>query len=177
MAYTLEQFGADCHAALTRDPGPDGRENIRARLETLLASGEFVDRLSEQASGKSVLYHDPATGIYVMAHGTGEGSRKGKPHDHGASWAVYGQVAGITEMTVWERTDDRGRPGHAVLAAIHDFTLAPGAAVLFDTGIIHSTAHPRPARWVRVTGADLDTIERYAYDPARHTMTRMIRGG
>lgn len=174
MAYTLEQFGADCRDSLSRDPGAGGREAIRARLELLLANGAFVEAcLSGQGSGKTVLYHDPDTGVYVMAHGTDEGGRRGRPHDHGASWAVYGQAVGITEMTVWERTDDRSLPGRAALEEIHGFTLEPGKAVLFDTGIIHSTAHPRPARWVRVTGADLDTIERHAYDPDRQTMKRM----
>lgn len=177
MAYTLAQFAADCHEALTRDPGPGGRETVRARLETLLAEPDFVAALSPGGSGKAVLHHDPETGIYVMAHGADGGGRKGRPHDHGASWAVYGQATGITEMTVWERTDDRSRPGHAVLEDIHAFTLEPGSAALFDTGIIHSTAHPRPARWVRVTGTDLDAIERHAYDPERQRMTRMARAG
>ena len=174
MAYTLEQFGADCHEALTRDPGAGGREVIRQKLEQLLANPDFVKQhLSDQASGKTVLYHDPDTDVYVMAHGTDQGNRKGKPHCHGASWAVYGQAIGTTEMTVWERTDDRSAAGHAELEDITTFTLEPGKAALFDTGIIHSTAHPKPARWVRVTGTDLDTIERYAYDPERQSMKRM----
>jgi hypothetical protein len=80
-------------------------------------------------------------------------------------------------MTVWERTDDRSKDGQATVEDIHHFTLSPGKAALFDTGIIHSTAHPRPARWVRVTGTDLDTIERYAYDPDRHQMKRMTPVG
>ena len=174
MAYTIEQFSADCHEALSRDPGPGGREVIRAKLEKLLANPDFVKTyLIERGSGKTVLYHDPETDVYVMAHGTDEGNRKGRPHDHGASWAVYGQATGLTQMTVWERTDDRSETGHAELADIHTFTLEPGKAALFDTGIIHSTAHPEPARWVRVTGTDLDTIERYAYDPDRQSMKRM----
>jgi hypothetical protein len=174
MTYALDDFSRDCHAALSQDPGPAGREKIRAKLELLLANPDFVKKhLAGQAKGKTVLYHDPDTGVYVMAHGTDQGNRKGKPHDHGASWAVYGQAIGATEMTVWERTDDRGRDGHAEVEGINTFVLEPGRAALFDTGIIHSTAHPKPARWVRVTGADLDTIERYSYDPERQAMKRM----
>lgn len=174
MTYTLDDFSRDCHAALTGDPGAAGREKIRAKLELLLANPDFVKRhLEGQGRGKTVLYHDPDTDVYVMAHGTDQGNRKGKPHDHGASWAVYGQAIGVTEMTVWERTDDRGRDGHAAVEDIMTFALEPGKAALFDTGIIHSTAHPRPARWVRVTGTDLDTIERYSYDPERQAMKRM----
>ena len=30
MAYELDQFIADCRATLNRDPGPAGREDVRA---------------------------------------------------------------------------------------------------------------------------------------------------
>lgn len=174
MAYSLEEFCADAKAALQADPGAGGREAIRAHLERLLVNQDFVaENLSRQSKGKSLLHHDPETGFYVMAHGTDEGDRVGKPHDHGASWAVYGQAIGITEMTVWDRTDAGDVEGHAEVSRDHKFLLEPGKAALFDTGIIHSTAHPKPARWVRVTGTDLDTIERYAYDPDRNIMMRM----
>lgn len=174
MAYTLDEFCNDCHTALKKDPGAAGREEIRAHLEKLLVNEEFVkEHLSGQGSGKTLLYHDTDTDVRVMAHGTDQGNRKGKPHDHGASWAVYGQAIGLTNMTVWERTDDRSEEGKATVEEIHEFPLEPGKAALFDSGIIHSTAHPDPARWVRVTGTDLDTIERYAYDPERQVMKRM----
>jgi hypothetical protein len=178
MTYTLEEFSTDCHDALTEDPGAGGREKIRTQLEKLLLNEDFVqEHLTQQSSGKTLLYHDTETDVRVMAHGTDQGNRKGKPHCHGASWAVYGQAIGDTNMTVWERTDDGSQEGRATVEDIHQFTLSPGKAALFDTGIIHSTAHPKPARWVRVTGTDLDTIERYAYDPERQEMKRMTPVG
>ena len=67
-----------------------------------------------------------------------------------------------------------GHAGYAELKEDHTFALKPGKAALFDTGIIHSTAHPKPARWVRVTGTNLDTIERYSYDPGQKSSHRMI---
>ena len=76
-------------------------------------------------------------------------------------------------MTVWNRTDDGSQEGHAELAEDQTFPLKPGKAALFDTGVIHSTAHPEPARWVRVTGTNLDTIKRHAYDPDRQVMKLM----
>ena len=33
MAYDLDHFVTDCRAALTRDPGPAGREEVRVCLE------------------------------------------------------------------------------------------------------------------------------------------------
>ena len=29
MTYTLEEFASDCKAALLKDPGPAGREEVR----------------------------------------------------------------------------------------------------------------------------------------------------
>ncbi len=33
MSYNLDQFVSDCRSILKRDPGPDGREEVRTRLE------------------------------------------------------------------------------------------------------------------------------------------------
>lgn len=178
MAYTLEQFAADCHDALAADPGSAGREAIRDHLVKLLADPEFVaEHLGADAGkGKRVLHHDPDTGFYINAHGTDQGNRVGAPHNHGSSWAVYGQASGVTEMTVWHRKDDGSRAGHAELDVERTFRLDPGNAALFDTGIIHSTAHPQPARWVRVTGTDFDTIARSRFDPEARTEEPMNPG-
>ena len=177
MTYTFDQFCANSHAAMAKNPGSAGRDEIRKHLEKLLVNENFIaEHLATQGSGKTLLYHDKDFDFYVMAHGTDVGDRKGKPHDHGASWAVYGQAIGKTNMTVWNRADDGSQSGHAELTASRIFPLNPGKAALFDTGIIHSTAHPKPARWIRVTGTDLDTIERYSYDLDRQVMNRMVPG-
>jgi hypothetical protein len=167
--YSLENFCMDAKASLLSSPGSSGRKAVRAHLEKLLLNEAFIAEFLETKNrGKKVLYHDPETDFYVNAHGTDEGKRKGKPHDHGQSWAVYGQATGLTNMTVWDRTDDGSDPDLAQISERETFPLIPGKAALFDTGIIHSTAHPTAARWVRVTGTNLDLIERYTYDPERH---------
>ena len=72
-------------------------------------------------------------------------------------------------MTVWDRLDDRRKINYAELVKSKKFSLTPREAALFDIGVIHSTAHPKPARWVRVTGANLDTIERFTYNPEKNS--------
>ena len=42
MAYDLDQFIADCRSILARDPGPEGREQVRVNLERLLRNPDFV---------------------------------------------------------------------------------------------------------------------------------------
>jgi len=42
MAYTLDEFAADCRRILKADPGPAGRETVRKRLQDLLMNDDFV---------------------------------------------------------------------------------------------------------------------------------------
>src|SRR5262245_663760 len=42
MSYDLEQFITDCRSFLKIDPGPKGRERVRAHLERLLDNPDFV---------------------------------------------------------------------------------------------------------------------------------------
>ena len=86
--------------------------------------------------------------------------RTSPPHDHGASWAVYGQAAGHTDMTVWAAPGDGGR-----LEPVRTFRLAAGEAGLFDVREIHSIDYTAGARFVRVTGVDMTDEERRVFDP------------
>jgi len=174
MTYTLQKFCSDAHDAIAEDMFFSGRDKLRKHLELLLRNKDFIEEhLLSQKTDKSVLYHDKDFDFYVMAHGTDSENRVGKPHDHGSSWAVYGQGTGTTNMTIWDRKDDGSKIGYAELIKEKTFSLTPGRAALFDIGVIHSTAHPKPARWVRVTGTDLDSIERYAYDP-KEKLTQLM---
>jgi predicted metal-dependent enzyme (double-stranded beta helix superfamily) len=91
MAYELNEFIADCRAILQRDPGPQGREDVRQHLERLLANKEFVAATcgEDVPIGLKVLYEDKELGFQVLAH-VNDKARKSPPHDHGASWAIYG---------------------------------------------------------------------------------------
>jgi hypothetical protein len=90
------------------------------------------------------------------------GNKIGKPHSHGASWAVYGNARATTEMTEWRRTNPESEP-HAVLEAVSKYPLGPGDTKAYGPGVIHSTAHPDKAWVIRVTGTDLDVLPRYHF--------------
>ena len=173
MAYELNEFIADCRAILQRDPGPNGREDVRQRLEHLLANKDFVAATcgDDVPAGLKVLYEDKDLGFQVLAH-INDKARKSPPHDHGASWAIYGQAAKYTEMIEWERVggDDR----HAELKETKRYRLNPGQAGIYQDGAIHSIDYPDRARFIRVTGTNLDKIERVRFDLATgevHQMT------
>ena len=163
MAYDLDQFISDTRAILKRDPGPQGREDVRAHLERLLANKEFVARTcgDDAPLGLKVLYEEKDVGCQVLAH-INDKARKSPPHDHGASWAIYGQAVKYTDMIEWERTDNGG--DHAELKEVKRYRLNPGEAGIYQDGAIHSIDYPDRARFIRVTGTNLDRIERVRFD-------------
>ena len=171
MAYDLDQFIADCRASLARDPGPKGREEVRAGLERLLANRDFVQAHcnDDAPAGVKILYEDPKLGFQVLAH-IMDKARTSPPHDHGASWAIYGQAIKYTDMTEWERSAQGGK---AELKAVKQYRLNPGQAGIYQDGRIHSIDSPDRARFVRVTGTDLDKIPRSRFDIKTGEATQM----
>jgi predicted metal-dependent enzyme (double-stranded beta helix superfamily) len=164
MAYELDQFISDCRSILAGDPGPKGREQVRGRLERLLQNPDFVRRHCEEVPrGLHVLHEDPELGFQVLAH-INDKARVSPPHDHGESWAIYGQATHYTDMTEWEREDDGRDPQHAKLKAVKKYRLMPGQAGIYQDGKIHSIDYPDYARFVRVTGTNLDRIQRVRFD-------------
>src|SRR5690349_21614111 len=151
MAYELDQFISDCRSILQRDPGPKGREDVRQHLEKLLANKDFVARTcgDDAPLGLKVLYEDKELGLQVLAH-VNDKARKSPPHDHGASWAIYGQATLFTEMTEWDRLDDGSDPNTAELKPAKTYRLMPGNAGIYQDGKIHSIDYPDNARFVRV---------------------------
>ena len=134
MSYDLDQFVSDCRAILARDGGPKGREQVRLKLEQLLANRDFVETYcGEQVPrGLKVLYEDPDLGFQVLAH-INDKARVSPPHDHGASWAIYGQATHYTDMIEWEREDDGANPAQAKLKPVKKYRLLPGHAVYAST--------------------------------------------
>ena len=172
MPYDLDQFIADCRAALTRDPGPAGREQVRLRLERLLANTDFVAATcgDDAPRGLKVLYEDKDLGFQVLAH-VNDKARKSPPHDHGASWAIYGQATKHTDMIEWARVS--GDDKHAELKEVKRYRLNPGQAGIYADGAIHSIDYPERARFIRVTGTNLDKIDRVRFDLATGEVHRM----
>jgi len=171
MAYEFDQFIADCRASLSRDPGPKGREEVRAGLERLLANHDFVKAHCGDGApaGVKILYEDPKLGFQVLAH-IMDKARTSPPHDHGASWAIYGQASKYTDMTEWERSAHGGK---GELKAVKQYRLNPGQAGIYQEGRIHSIDYPDRARFVRVTGTDLEKIPRSRFDITTGEATQM----
>jgi predicted metal-dependent enzyme (double-stranded beta helix superfamily) len=166
MAYTLDEFCADCRMILKSAALGSALPQIAGRLEKLLANPAFIAETfnDDTPPGHRVLRHDPETDVHVLAHVQAAG-KSGSPHSHGASWAVYGSARGHTDMTEWRRTNEGDE--HAVLEAIDQYRLEQGQTRAYGPEVIHSTAHPEKAWVICVTGTDLDHIPRYRFSPKR----------
>lgn len=167
MTYTLAEFCGDCRDALKSDPGPGGRQRVRHLLERLLAAKPFLaQHVNDAPPGRHTLYEDPELGFVVLVHVNARGG-KSPPHDHGASWAVYGQVTAHTDMTEWHRIDGGDGPGPASLEVSKTYRLESGHAGVYDIRAIHAIDYPDGARFVRVTGTDLERVPRLKFDLAK----------
>jgi hypothetical protein len=164
MAITLEKFAADCRAALKAQPGTPGREKVRDLAKQALADKQFVETyIPPGTPERHVLYEDAELGFTILAHGY-VGAKGSKPHDHGPSWAIYGQAAGETIMTDWdcvERPTD-SKPGKAV--GNHDYVMKPGDAYLYDVGILHSPERKGDTRLLRIEGLNMAKVKRFPYE-------------
>jgi predicted metal-dependent enzyme (double-stranded beta helix superfamily) len=164
MMPTLQQFAAECRTILRSEPGPSGRRQICMRLEELLRNPEFVSQnLDEQTPERQVLYEDPDLGFCLLAHSY-KGPKDSPPHDHGPSWAIYGQAVGETEMTDYELVAPaaEGKPGKA--RSVRTYKLTPGNAYLYNEGDLHSPRRRAPTRLIRIEGMNMDRIKRLKFE-------------
>ena len=167
MTYTLDAFVKDAQAALKANNGPAGREQVRVLLEKLLTNKTFVEEAVGPAAplGARKLYEDKDLGFVVLAHCNAK-PHKSPPHDHGPSWAVYGQAIKHTDMSEFRRLDGGQGAGEAKLEQVKSYRLNPGQAGIYDVGAVHSIDYPEGSRFVRVTGRDLDHVRRLKFDMA-----------
>ncbi len=165
MGQTLEQLATDFHAILSTDSGPAGRARVRDRLVEILTDADFVAaNLADGTPERKLLHEDRELGFCILAHAY-EGARESAPHDHGPSWAIYGQAAGETEMTEWAVVEPAAVGKAGKVRKIETYTLAPGDAHLYNEGELHSPRRNGATRLIRIEGANMDGVQRLAYEP------------
>jgi predicted metal-dependent enzyme (double-stranded beta helix superfamily) len=170
MSYSLHEFCAEAHATLAVSDDHNGRETIRQKLELLLQDAAFRSTYiaPEDDSGVTQIYQDPELKFCVLTYNMVQ-PRTSPPHDHGNSWAVYGQASGHTDMTLWSAVDGNDDE-HSRIEPVKKFRLEPGQAGLFDVHEIHSIQYTEGAKFVRVTGVDMAEEARRVYDPETGTV-------
>ena len=172
--YDLEDFCSDVKTALSTQDGEQARESIRKKLEKLLTNEEFVSTHCHKDAkiGVHTLYQDDELGFMVLNHVINKG-RKSHPHDHGESWAIYGQAVGYTDMSEFDRLDNETREGIAELKMVSEYRLTPGLAGMFGPRQIHAIHFVEGSRFIRITGTDLSRITTRKFDMAEGTVTEV----
>jgi hypothetical protein len=166
MAYTLEQFSAACRRILAEDPGPAGRNKICLLLQDVLKDQSFVAaHLTDDTPERQIIYEDKELGFCILAHAY-QGAKASAPHDHGPSWAIYGQAHGETEMSDWTlvapaSADKPGKVRHS-----RTYTLKPGMAHVYNEGDLHSPKRSGPTGLIRIEGTNMDKVKRLKYEMA-----------
>ncbi len=161
MEYDLNRLSTEFRDILSKDSGPGGREKVRQVLEKALVDDAFVNAYlgPDNKDPRKILYEDPDMGFCIVAH-VHEGAKDSKPHDHGSSWAIYGQAAGTTTMTEWKVTRPRNGDEPAAVEAASVYEMTPGMAKLYDVGDVHSPSRAGPTRLIRIEGKNLDHVKR-----------------
>ena len=165
MAHTVEQFATDCRTALKAEPGPAGRQKVCALLKDVLTDDAFIKtNFSDATPERQILHEDPELGFCILAHQY-KGPKESPPHDHGHSWAIYGQVEGETAMSDWElispaSADKPGKVKHKT-----KYKLTPGVAHVYNEGDLHSPSRVGPTRLVRIEGTNMEKVKRFKFEP------------
>jgi predicted metal-dependent enzyme (double-stranded beta helix superfamily) len=165
MGYTLEEFADACHKALSQDRGIAGRKTVCALLEKVLKDEAFLARyLGDEVPERKILYEDPELGFCILGH-VYHGAKETPPHDHGPTWAIYGQARGQTVMTDWALVEpaSAARPGK--VRKVREYTLSPGEAYVYSEGDLHSPRRDGPTKLLRIEGTNVEKIRRLAYVP------------
>jgi hypothetical protein len=163
MGYTLSEFAADIRRELGADAGPAGKAAVCELVVRALNDDAFIAaHLKERPAGgdpREILYEDPELGFCICGH-VYPNKAIGGPHDHGSSWAIYGQAAGVTEMTEWKIVEngENGRP--TTVEPAETYVMNRGDVRLYDVGVVHSPRRDAPVKLIRIEGRNLDNVQR-----------------
>ena len=164
MGHTLEQLAAKMHDILAAEPGPGGREKVRALVEEVLKDEAFVaQHLGDDVPERKILFEDPQLGFCILAH-VYKGARESNPHDHGPTWAIYGQARGETLMNDWALVEPASDAKPGKVRHVRSYPLKPGMAHVYNEGDLHSPRRDGPTRLIRIEGRNMDKVKRLAYD-------------
>jgi predicted metal-dependent enzyme (double-stranded beta helix superfamily) len=165
MPHTLSSFAARVRETLQQQDNPAGREKVAALLREALQDRTFVESLFDaQSPERKVVHEDPDLGFCILAHRYRD-AKSSPPHDHGPSWAIYGQADGETVMTDWQLVEKPTADAPGKVKKLRDYALTPGVAHVYNEGDLHSPSRAGPTRLVRIEGMNMERVKRQRYEP------------
>src|SRR2546428_9256932 len=162
MSWTLEAFSAACQRALTEEPGPGGRKKVCEVVREVRKADSFIATyVGDDGPERKILYEDPTLGFCILAH-VYHGVKESQPHDHGPSWAIYGQARGETVMNDWALVEPAALDKPGKVRHVRSYALKPGMAHVYNEGDLHSPRRKRPTRLIRIEATNMDKLRRLA---------------
>jgi hypothetical protein len=164
MPQTLQDFAARCRDILKAENNPAGRSKVCALLQEALKDEDFVaNNLPDGTPERKILYEDPDLGFCILAHNY-EGPKTSAPHDHGPSWAIYGQARGVTSMSDWELLEPASAEKAGKVRKKREYKLTPGVAHLYNEGDLHSPSRADSTRLIRIEGTNMERVKRFKFE-------------
>ena len=130
----------------------------RTRAQTFVAA-----HLGDDVSERKILYEDPELGFCILGH-VYKGAKESNPHDHGPTWAIYGQAEGETLMNDWEKVEPATAEKPGKVRHVRSYPLKPGMAYLYNEGDLHSPKREGSTRLIRIEGTNVEKVKRFAYE-------------
>ena len=174
--YTLDAFVDDVRTVFSSTKDPVARaEGVRQHMRRLLSVPGWLEENiglpAEGGFGRSDLYVDkefghPDAGFLLMCS-TQRPGQSNKPHDHGASWVVYGVYKGAIEQRKYRWAYSGGPASSApTLQESERFLQKEGEVAYFLPGEIHTTHNVLEGRSLvlRLEAQKLDQVWRHRYD-------------
>ena len=164
MGQTLEGFAAQCRDILTKENNPSGRSKVCSALQQALSDPDFVAKtFDESTPERKILYEDPDLGFCILAHNY-KGPKESGPHDHGPSWAIYGQAKGETSMSDYELLEPASAEKPGKVRKTRSYKLTPGVAHVYNEGDLHSPARTDSTRLIRIEGTNMEKVKRFKFE-------------
>ena len=172
--YTLESFIADVRQvfASTKDPRSQAQA-VAGHMKELLAIPEWLDEKVKQVEGGygrvdlhlDDEYGHPEPGFLAMCSAQRPG-QDNSPHDHGASWVVYGVYEGAIEQTKWRWVYPEGDWTSPDLKPVDVLVQKQGEVAFFLPGEIHTTKNVADGRSLvfRLEAQKLEGVMRHRYN-------------
>jgi predicted metal-dependent enzyme (double-stranded beta helix superfamily) len=166
MGQTLQSFAKQCHEILKAENNPAGRKKVSALLEQALKDEQFVaTNIPDNTPERKILYEDPELGFCILAHNY-SGAKESSPHDHGPSWAIYGQARGETAMSDWELLEPASVEKPGKVRKTRTYKLTPGVAHVYNEKDLHSPSRAGATRLIRIEGTNMEKVKRFKFEPA-----------
>ena len=119
----------------------------------------YLKDRKEGESEREILFQDTELGFCICGHVYNK-EANGSPHDHGSSWAIYGQAEGETNMTEWKIAEKDLKNKTLYVKQINNYLMKAGDVKFYDVGVIHSPSRKSPVKLLRIEGENLDNIQR-----------------